>query len=76
VNLAGVHARCSGAQKGTADPDRGIFYITDPTKWPLQVLLRSVVVMADLNQLGGSNRDMYGALTLVAGWVPPSGGLA
>jgi len=43
---------------------RGIFYITDPTKWPLQVLLRSVVVMADLNQLGGSNRDMYGALTI------------
>jgi len=43
---------------------RGIFYITDPTKWPLQVLLRSVVVMADLNQLGSSNRDMYGALTI------------
>lgn len=43
---------------------RGIFYITDPTKWPLQVLLRSVVVMADLNELGMSNRDLYGQLTV------------
>lgn len=43
---------------------RGIFYITDSTKWPLQVLLRSVVVMADLNELGMSNRDLYGQLTV------------
>lgn len=43
---------------------RGIFYITDPTKWPLQVLLRSVVVMADLNELGMSNRDLYGQLSV------------
>ena len=39
---------------------RGIFYITDSAKWPLQVLLRSVVVQADLNQLGVTNRDLYG----------------
>lgn len=43
---------------------RGIFYITDPEKWPLQVLLRSVVVMSDLNELGMTNRDLYGALTI------------
>lgn len=40
---------------------RGIFYITDSRNWPLQVLVRNVVVQADLNELGISNRDLYGA---------------
>lgn len=39
---------------------RGVFYITDASKWPLQVLLRGIVVQADLNTLGVSNRDLYG----------------
>ncbi|MBZ0301393.1 MAG: carbohydrate ABC transporter permease [Anaerolineae bacterium] len=43
---------------------RGIFYITDPQNWPLQVLVRNVVVQADLNELGMSNRDMYGSQTV------------
>lgn len=41
---------------------RGIFYIVDSTKWPLQVLLRSIVIEADLNQLGMTNQDLYGRL--------------
>lgn len=41
---------------------RGIFYIVDSTKWPLQVLLRSIVIEADLNELGMTNQDLYGAL--------------
>ena len=41
---------------------RGIFYIVDSTKWPLQVLLRSIVIEADLNQLGLTNQDLYGRL--------------
>jgi putative aldouronate transport system permease protein len=59
---------------------RGIFYITDPNKWPLQVLLRSVVVQADINELGITNRDLYGdnginqmtiqAATVVSSIVP------
>jgi putative aldouronate transport system permease protein len=43
---------------------RGIFYITDPEKWPLQVLLRSVVIQANLNELGISNRELYGSQTI------------
>lgn len=43
---------------------RGIFYITDPQNWPLQVLVRNVVVQADLNELGMSNRDLYGSQTV------------
>ena len=39
---------------------RGIFYIYEPAKWPLQVLLRSVVIQANLNEIGFSNQDMYG----------------
>jgi putative aldouronate transport system permease protein len=39
---------------------RGIFYITDSRNWPLQVLVRNVVVQSDLNELGISNRDLYG----------------
>ena len=38
---------------------RGIFYITDPAKWPLQVLLRNIVVQADFTQIGMTNADMY-----------------
>ncbi len=34
----------------------------DSTKWPLQVLLRSIVIEADLNQLGMTNQDLYGRL--------------
>lgn len=41
---------------------RGIFYIVDSQKWPLQVLLRSIVIEADLNQLGMTNQDLYGRL--------------
>jgi hypothetical protein len=40
---------------------RGIFYINDPTKWSLQVLLRGVVIQSDLNQIGATNRTMYGS---------------
>lgn len=43
---------------------RGIFYITDPQNWPLQVLVRNVVVQADLNELGLTNRDLYGSQTI------------
>jgi putative aldouronate transport system permease protein len=43
---------------------RGIFYIVDSTKWPLQVLLRSIVIEADLNQLGLTNQDLYGRLSV------------
>ena len=43
---------------------RGIFYITDPENWPLQVLVRNVVVQADLNELGLTNRDLYGSQTI------------
>ncbi|MBZ0293804.1 MAG: carbohydrate ABC transporter permease [Anaerolineae bacterium] len=43
---------------------RGVFYITDPQNWPLQVLVRNVVVQADLNELGMSNRDLYGSQTV------------
>lgn len=43
---------------------RGIFYITDPQNWPLQVLVRNIVVQADLNELGMSNRDLYGSQTV------------
>ncbi len=43
---------------------RGIFYITDPQNWPLQVLVRNVVVQADLNELGMTNRDLYGSQTI------------
>ena len=59
---------------------RGIFYIYDPEKWPLQVLLRSVVIQANLNEIGFSNQDMYGnaevsqltirAATVIAAIVP------
>lgn len=38
---------------------RGIFYIIDHDKWPLQVLLRSIVISADLNDLGMTNADVY-----------------
>jgi putative aldouronate transport system permease protein len=52
---------------------RGVFYINDPAKWPLQVLLRSVVVQADMNELGVSNQLLYGrkvnALTIRAATV-------
>lgn len=41
---------------------RGIFYIIDSEKWPLQVLLRSIVIEADLNELGMTNQDLYGRL--------------
>jgi putative aldouronate transport system permease protein len=41
---------------------RGIFYIVDSSKWPLQVLLRSIVIEADLNELGMTNQDLYGRL--------------
>jgi putative aldouronate transport system permease protein len=41
---------------------RGIFYIIDSEKWPLQVLLRSIVIEADLNELGMNNQDLYGQL--------------
>lgn len=41
---------------------RGIFYIVDSEKWPLQVLLRSIVIEADLNELGMTNQDLYGRL--------------
>jgi putative aldouronate transport system permease protein len=43
---------------------RGIFYITDSSKWPLQVLVRSVVVQANLNELGMTNRDLYTASSI------------
>ena len=59
---------------------RGVFYIYDPQKWPLQVLLRSVVIQADLNEIGFSNQDMYGsadisqltirAATVIAAIIP------
>ncbi len=59
---------------------RGIFYIYEPAKWPLQVLLRSVVIQANLNEIGFSNQDMYGnaavsqltirAATVIAAIVP------
>ncbi len=45
---------------------RGIFYITDPENWPLQVLVRNVVVQANLNELGLSNRDLYGSQSINA----------
>ncbi|MHB8644199.1 MAG: carbohydrate ABC transporter permease [Thermomicrobiales bacterium] len=43
---------------------RGIFYINDPAKWPLQVLLRGIVVQADLNELGGSTSARLGTGTV------------
>lgn len=39
---------------------RGIFYITDSKKWPLQVLMRNIVAQADMSELGMSNQQMYG----------------
>jgi putative aldouronate transport system permease protein len=38
---------------------RGIFYITDSKKWPLQVLLRGIIAQADLNEIGASNQQRY-----------------
>ena len=59
---------------------RGVFYIYDADKWPLQVLLRSVVIQANLNDIGFSNQDMYGnaavsqltirAATVIAAIIP------
>ena len=43
---------------------RGIFYITDPAKWPLQVLLRNIVVQADFTQIGMTNADMYAQMNI------------
>ncbi|MDF2713223.1 MAG: transporter permease [Paenibacillus sp.] len=59
---------------------RGIFYMTDSRKWPLQVLMRSIITQADMNELGVSNQQMYGvarihiltiqAATIIAATVP------
>ncbi|TBL76353.1 carbohydrate ABC transporter permease [Paenibacillus thalictri] len=38
---------------------RGIFYMTDSKKWPLQVLMRSIIAQADMNELGLSNQQVY-----------------
>jgi putative aldouronate transport system permease protein len=38
---------------------RGIFYLTDSKKWPLQVLLRGIIAQADLNEIGASNQQRY-----------------
>ncbi|MBO9610444.1 MAG: carbohydrate ABC transporter permease [Paenibacillaceae bacterium] len=43
---------------------RGVFYINDSSKWPLQVLMRNIVSQADMSELGVSNQQMYGGAKL------------
>jgi putative aldouronate transport system permease protein len=33
--------------------------MTDSKKWPLQVLMRSIIAQADMNELGMSNQQVY-----------------
>lgn len=41
---------------------RGIFYLNDSRKWPLQVLLRGIIIQADLNEIGVNNQNLYGGV--------------
>jgi len=34
---------------------RGLFYLNDTSKWPLQLLLRGIISQADMNQIGAIN---------------------
>lgn len=59
---------------------RGVFYINDSQKWPLQVLMRNIVSQANLNELGVSNQQLYAggkfnvltiqSATIIAATVP------